>query len=126
MEVSKTENFRDDGFFIFEFNKNKIYFDFEKRFRYYPSYQKFQFNELGQFERKIKKSEILLSIQCSLDETGFVFAWHEDFLCEKIQNVKSITKTGFENNGKRFTKSFLKYHIKKFHIFIKFFYIISK
>jgi hypothetical protein len=107
MKVQKIENFRDDGCIVFIKDSIKIKYDFEKRFSYYSSFGSFSFDELGQFERKISKPEIALSIQCSEDETGFVFAWHSDYLNEEKKFIKSKTSSGFEGTAKRFTKKFI-------------------
>ncbi len=108
MEINKVENFRDDGSVINLLTAKKIIFDWEKRYTYYDGYG-FPFPTFGQFERKIKKEEIKLSIQCSKDEQAFCYAWHEDFLKEKIEYIESRTKTGSETKGKRFTKNFTEY-----------------
>ncbi len=118
MEMREEENFIDDGFIVYNENGEKIIFDWEKRFSYYNTYG-FPYETFGQFERKIKKEEIELSIQCSKDESAFCFAWHDDFRKEKITYMNSKTGSGgYENNGKRFTKNFveLKYEeLDKFH-----------
>ncbi len=106
MFVQKIENFRDDGWIKFP-DSSSIKYDFEKRFTYYPSYRKFQFQDLGQFERKIAKSEIVLSIQSSSDETGFIFGFHSDFLKEERKYISSKTSSGYEKTAKRFTKRFI-------------------
>ena len=106
MYLQKNENYRDDGGIVYLPGNVKLLYDFEKRHSYYYTFGKFPFKELGQFERKIAKQEIQLSIQCSKDETGFVYAWHDDFRNEQKQFVKSKTSTGFEENAKRFTSNF--------------------
>jgi len=108
MKPSDTENFREDGEIIYKPTSKMILYDFEKRFSYYDSCGRFKFDTFGQFERKIQKSEIALSIQCSRDEMCFIIAWHEDYKEEKIVYLHSITASGgTENTGKRFTKNFL-------------------
>lgn len=118
MEFRETENYIDDGHIVFLETGDAIIFDWEKRFRYYDTYG-FPFDTFGQFERKIQKEEIELSIQCSKDESAFCYAWHSDFLKETPERVPSITGSGsYENNPKRFTKKFyeLRYdEIEKFH-----------
>ena len=106
MYLEHNENYRDDGGIVYLPENIKVLYDFEKRHNYYPTFDKFSFKELGQFERKISKEEIHLSIQCSTDETGFIYAWHNDFKNEPIRSIKSKTSTGYESNGKRFTKNF--------------------
>lgn len=117
MEVREQENFRDDGFIISNENGKSIVFDWEKRFSYYNTYG-FPFKTFGQFERKIQKEEIELSIQCSKDESAFCFAWHEDFLKEKIQYIRSVTGDGrYENTGKRFTEAFVELKYGELDVF---------
>ncbi|HMR92164.1 MAG TPA: hypothetical protein PKC69_07610 [Chitinophagaceae bacterium] len=108
MNPSAIENFREDGEIIHRPTGRKTLYDFEKRFSYYDSCGKFRFDTFGQFERKIQKAEITLSIQCSRDEKCFIIAWHEDYKKEKIVYLSSKTASGgSEKGGKRFTKDFL-------------------
>ena len=58
MFIEQIENYRDDGHIEIQ-NDINLKYDFEKRFNYYPSYGKFKFDNLGQFERKIMKKEII-------------------------------------------------------------------
>lgn len=108
MKPSDIENFREDGEIIFRKTGKMILYDFEKRFTYYDACGRFKFDTFGQFERKIQKPEISLSIQCSSDEKCFIIAWHEDYKKEKIVYIRSKTGSGgTEGTGKRFTKDFL-------------------
>jgi len=108
MYYQETENYRDDGGIIYNKTSEKILYDFEKRHNYYDSCNNLKFDTLGQFERKIKKAEIKLSIQCSSDERCFVIAWHEDYKKELKAYIKSETADGKgEKNAKRFTKDFI-------------------
>ena len=100
-------------------DSSSIKYDFEKRFNYYSSYNEFQFQDLGQFERKIAKKEILLSIQSSSDETGFLFAFHYDLLKEEKKFISSKTSTGYEKTAKRFTKKFLEISYEDIALFQK-------
>lgn len=113
MYANKNENFRDDGKIICLLSKKNIIFDWEKRFHYYGRYSKFKFYKLGQFERKIQKKEIKISIQCSLDETGILVAWHKDFLNEKKQYIQSKTQFSYERNAKRFTSKFKEFSTER-------------
>jgi hypothetical protein len=111
MKPSDGENFRDDGEIVYQPDGTKILYDFEKRNRYYHTCS-FPFKDFGQFERKIQKPEISLSIQCSHDEQCFCIAWHDDFRKEPVKQIGSVTATGAkEFTGKRFTRAFreLKY-----------------
>ncbi len=106
IEIHKQENFIDDAIIKDEKTGKSISFDWEKRESYYSSCG-FPFKTFGQFERKIIKPKILLSIQCSKSEDCFCIAWHSDFKKEGIENIGSITETGnYEYYGKRFTKEF--------------------
>lgn len=69
----KEEDFHSDGFIIDSKTKKEIVFDWEKRHSYYITYG-FPFDTFGQFERKIKKSGIDMSIQCSKNENAFCIA----------------------------------------------------
>lgn len=114
MYHQKVENFRDDGGIIYRPNNMYILYDFEKRFSHYDSCKKFKFKTLGQFERKLRKPEIKLSIQCSLNEHCFMVAWHQDFINESKQNIGSVTANGKrEYSGKRFTKDFIELTYKQ-------------
>ena len=106
MKPSPKENFREDGEITFKPKNTRILYDFEKRFSYYDHYKMFKFDTFGQFERKIQKPEISLSIQCSKNEDGFMIAWHEDYRQEKIAYINSKTANGWEQTGKRFTKKY--------------------
>ena len=70
MFVQKIENFRDDGWIKFP-DSSSVKYDFEKRFTYYPSYNEFQFKDLGQFERKQQKRKFFY--QFNLVQTKPVF-----------------------------------------------------
>lgn len=108
MKPSDIENFREDGEIIYKPADKRILYDFEKRFSYFDECNKFKFDTFGQFERKIQKPEIALSIQCSKDEKCFIIAWHEDYKKEKIVYLRSRTGSGgTEGTGKRFTKDYL-------------------
>lgn len=106
MIVNRNENFKDDGCVAYLPAKKKILYDWEKRDRYYQSHG-FPFEDFGQFERKIQKPEIFLSIQAAKNEEAFCIAWHNDFRKEAIKHIGSVTENGSkEYNGKRFTKKF--------------------
>mgnify|MGYP001174904920 CR=1 FL=1 len=119
MSSNLNENYYDDGNILNEINKREISFDFEKRFKYFDTYG-FKFKTLGQFERKIIKSKIKLSIQCSTDEKSFLVAWHEDFYKEKKYKTYSSTESNIkENNPKRYTQDFLEIRYDSMDYFLK-------
>ena len=120
MYYQEIENFKDDGGIIYKPTEERILYDFEKRFSYYNSCGQFKFDTLGQFERKIRKSIIKLSIQCSKDEKCHMIAWHEDYVKEIKYNIGSVTASGSrEYDGKRFTKDFIELTYKQFDVFYK-------
>lgn len=118
MYYQEKENYIDDGGIIYIPNDFKILYDFEKRFSYYYKCNAFKYKTLGQFDRKIRKPEIKLSIQCSKDEKCFMVAWHEDYFNER--NLKIGSKTEIcskEYDGKRFTKDFIEISYQRMDIF---------
>ena len=123
MKPSAKENFREDGEILYKPANHRILYDFEKRFSYYDQHKMFKFDTFGQFERKIQKPEISLSIQCSKNEDGFIIAWHDDYRNEKIVYMNSKTATGWEKTGKRFTK---KYMELAYHEMDKFYKMLNK
>ena len=123
MKPSAIENFREDGEIFYKPQNTRILYDFEKRFSYYDNYKMFKFDTFGQFERKIQKPEISLSIQCSKNEDGFIIAWHEDYRQENIAYINSKTANGWERTGKRFTK---KYSELAYHEMERFYLILNK
>lgn len=118
MYIQNIENFRDDGGILFKKDNIQILYDFEKRFKYYDSCGNFVFYSLGQFERKIRKEEIKLSMQCSTDEKCFLIAWHDDYVKEEKKKIGSATADGSkEYDGKRFTKDFIELSYDQFDKF---------
>ncbi|MFQ6613245.1 MAG: hypothetical protein ACE5D1_00235 [Fidelibacterota bacterium] len=90
MQIYQTENYRDDGVIVDTRTGKRITFDWEKRDRYFKS-GKFRFPTLWQFERKIKKDEIGLSLQCDSNETAVLVAWHRDWLKEPMKTRRLLT-----------------------------------
>jgi len=106
MQTYQTENFRDDGVIVHTQSGKRITFDWEKRDRYFRS-GIFKFDTLWQFERKIKKDEIGLSLQCDSDETAVLAAWHKDWLKEPIKTRRLLTDSpGKETARVRETRHF--------------------
>lgn len=123
-DISQKENFRDDGKIIYKPTNEIILFDWEKRHTYYGTCGGFNFKTFGQFERKMRKVEIRLSIQCSTDEKCFIIAWHDDFKKEAVETVGSVTASGSkEYDGKRFTTKFKEISYQEMEIFYN---ILSK
>lgn len=92
------ETFRDDGFIIDTYTGKRIGFDWELRDRYFANGQ-FKFSTLRQFERKISKPEIDMSIQCDSTETSIIVAWHEDFKRGKSFIQPSFTDFDYKEDA---------------------------
>lgn len=117
--VNENENYENDGIIFDNKTQQQICFDWEKRYSYYNTCG-FPFKTFGQFERKIQKDYIDLSIQCSKDERCFCIAWHEDLKKENPKRINSKTeKKTFENNCKRFTTHFKEFKCNKLDEFIR-------
>lgn len=100
------ETFLDDGDIIDESSGKKFGFGWEYRDRYFSN-GKFRFDTLGQYERKIIKPSIQLSIQCDSTETAVAVAWHEDFKRENQITLLLDTDYIDKQLGQtRYTKSF--------------------
>lgn len=100
------ETFIDDGEFIDDESGNKFSFDWEYRPKYFES-GVFMFDSLGQYERKIIKPSIQLSIQCDSNFTAIAVAWHEDFKKENVRLISLDTDYKYDQLGKiRYTKKF--------------------
>jgi len=118
IEINEHENYIDDALIIDKKTGKSFSFDWEKRDKYYEDCG-FPFKDFGQFERKIKKENIKLSIQCSKSEKCFCIAWHDDFKKEEIKKIGSVTEKGNkEFTPKRFTEEFIELNYNemgKFH-----------
>lgn len=100
------ETFIDDGEFVDELTGKRFSFDWEYRDKYFSNGQ-FAFNTLGQYERKIVKPSIQLSIQCDSTETSVAVAWHEDF--KKENKIKLSLDTDYSQKqfgAVRYTHAF--------------------
>lgn len=100
------ETFQDDGCIVDLNTGKEIRFDWEKRERYFSN-GNFRFDSLGQFERKIRKPQIQLSLQCDSTDTSVAIGWHEDWLKENRINLNLATDYAQDEFGTvRYTKSF--------------------
>ncbi len=109
MQIYHVENYRDDGVIVNTKTGERICFDWEIRDNYFAR-GKFQFKTAGQFERKLKKDEIGLSIQCASDQSAFLVAWHQDWL--KETSVMRKLKTDIPQRKKeaiRYTRHYKVY-----------------
>ncbi|MFQ6605544.1 MAG: hypothetical protein ACE5D8_08330 [Fidelibacterota bacterium] len=98
MQIYQTENYRDDGIIVNTRTGKRIAFDWEIRDKYFE-HGVFKFDTLGQFERKIKKDEIGLSLQCDKQESAVLVAWHQDWRREKPQTVRLKTDFPAKERG---------------------------
>lgn len=117
MEPIDEETFDNDGFFVDVKTGKKIGFDWEYRDRYFKN-GIFSFDSLGQYERKLKKESIQVSVQCDSTQTAILVAWHDDFLLEEKVKLSLATDSWKKQyGGVRYTKKFKIYHygeIKEF------------
>lgn len=102
------ETFIDDGIIKNELTGQTIGFDWEIRDKYFKD-GKFSFSTLGQFERKIIKPSIELSLQCDKNETAVIVGWHEDWKKEVLKMVRLSTDNEDQRGGIRYTKHFKVY-----------------
>ena len=104
---NEDENFSDDGkIILYDLNK-EIYYDWEKRDRYFEN-GVFKFNTLGQFERKFHKNpKIGITIQCDSSENHVLVALHSSFKEKRI--VSRLTDSYNEVGGMRETSDFIIY-----------------
>lgn len=122
MSPNKEETFDNDGYFIDLNTGEKIGFDWEYRDRYFKN-GNFCFDSLGQYERKLRKASIRISLQCDSTQTAVLVAWHEDFLLEDKVRLSLATDYNQKQNGDvRYTKEFKIYRygeIKEFKQMLK-------
>ncbi|MEW9078235.1 hypothetical protein [Terrisporobacter glycolicus] len=103
------ETFEDDGCIVDLNTGKEIIFDWEKRERYFSNGH-FKFTSLGQFERKIRKPQIHLSLQCDSTDTAVAVGWHSDWLRENRITLNLATDYEQDEYGTvRYTKSFKVY-----------------
>lgn len=111
MKVYKKETYESDGEIIDNKTQKSIHFDWEYREKYFKNC-KFAFNTLGQYERKLIKPVIDISIQCDSTETGVVVGWHEDWLKENKTNLNLSTDSSDQYGTVRYTSNFKVYSYK--------------
>jgi len=106
------ETFIDDGEIIDEKTGKRFSFDWEYRDKYFSN-GIFKFDTLGQYERKIVKPSIQLSIQCDSTATAIAVAWHEDFKKENKIKLSLATDYSKKQYGAvRYTHAFKVYFYK--------------
>lgn len=87
-------------------------FDWERRDNYFHN-GVFPFPTLGQYERKIQKNNIELSIQCDSQGEVLVAGWHDDFRREEpvTRQIATSDPDSPQNNAVlRYTEHFHVYH----------------
>lgn len=116
---NQTETYDNDGIIYNELTGTFIGFDWEYRERYFSNCN-FQFDTLGQYERKLIKPSIQLAIQCDATETGIAVGWHEDWLKENQKNLTLLTDNPQKQYGTvRYTKNFKIYSYENLEKFKK-------
>ena len=67
---------------------------------------------MGQYERKIIKPSIKISLQCDSTETEVTVAWHEDWKREKIVQLNLASDSHDQSGKARYTEHFKIYLYK--------------
>ena len=113
---NEQENYSDDGIIILYEIGKQIYFDWEKRERYFQNGQ-FKFKTLGQFERKFHKNpKIGITIQCDSSENHILVALHSSFKQKRV--VSRLTDSYNEIGDMRETEDFSIYSYEEIDKFI--------
>ncbi len=113
MRPNPEETYDNDGIFI-DINTNRsIGYDWEYRDRYFENCN-FAFKSLGQYERKLIKQSIQISLQCDSTETGIAVGWHEDWLQEEREKRALLTDSSWKEDGSiRYTTRFKIYSFEQ-------------
>ncbi len=98
MFPKKEEDFKCDGYFVNTTTQKKIGYDWELRDRYFSN-GVFAFKTLGQYERKIIKPDIEITLQADSTQTAVAVAWHEDYRNENLLNRSLLTDTNKKQFG---------------------------
>lgn len=113
MIPNEEETFDNDGWFVNVSNDIRIGFDWEYRDKYFSNC-KLQFDTLGQYERKLRKSSIQIAIQCDSTETGIAVGWHEDWLKEtKEKRMLHTDYKSKESGNTRYTDKYIIYRYEE-------------
>jgi len=106
MKPKEEEDYKCDGYFVNVDTGEQIGYDWEIRDKYFKNGH-FAFDTLGQYERKIIKSDIELSLQADSTQTAVAVAWHDDFKNNNVLNRSLSTDTMYKQKGQtRETKKF--------------------
>lgn len=121
MRPNPEETYDNDGIFINVKTNNSFGFDWEYRDKYFSNC-KLAFDSLGQYERKLRKPSIQLSLQCDSTETGIAVGWHSDWLLEEMETRALATDYRYkQKNGRvRYTKKFRIYSYEQIDSFKRF------
>ncbi len=113
MRPNSIETYDNDGVFTDISTNRSIGYDWEYRDKYFANC-KLAFKSLGQYERKLKKPSIQLSLQCDSTETGIAVGWHEDWLTEERERKDLMTDYYQNENGiVRYTENFRIYSFEE-------------
>lgn len=106
IEPNEYETYGDDGKIINLKTNEQFGFDWEFRDRYFSN-GVFDFDSLGQYERKIIKPSIKLSLQCDSTQTSVAIGWHDDWLDEMQSKLHLLTDSKKQFGTVRYTKKFI-------------------
>ena len=98
MIPKEKEDFQCDGYFLNTITGQSIGYDWELRDKYFAN-GVFRFKTLGQYERKIIKPDIEITLQADSTQTAVAVAWHEDYRNENILNRSLSTDTNKKQFG---------------------------
>lgn len=98
MKPKEKEDYQCDGYFVNVNTGEQIGYDWEIRDKYFQNGQ-FEFETLGQYERKIIKADIELSLQADSTQTAVAVAWHNDFKNTDVLNRRLSTDTKYKQKG---------------------------
>lgn len=71
------ETYGNDGYIIDHDSGKSIGYDWERRDDHFKNGE-FDFDTLGQYERKLIKDNIQISLQCDETDTAVAVGWHKD------------------------------------------------
>ena len=100
------ETFGNDGYIIDHDSGKSIGYDWERRDDHFKNGE-FDFDTLGQYERKLIKDNIQISLQCDETDTAVAVGWHKDWLKE-VKTIKALkTDSKKKQQGEvRYTREF--------------------
>lgn len=109
-EYIRTETYDNDGCFLDIETGRTFGFDWEIRDKYFAN-GVFSFSDLRQFERKLQKPSIKLSLQGDSTCTAILAAWHEDFL--KGDRIPVSLSTDYAQNQTTYTRATKEFKVYK-------------